>query len=242
MNTILVFTDEPLMEAGLRALISENSGFRLIGCHRRASDMIREAAQRAPGLLLCALGPDFDLSLAGSLRTAAPHAAVVVLYRELPPEIAHQAMELGVRGFVSSISAPEVLLECLRTAAQGTLWMDQPLSTALLDARPVSLSRRQTQLLSLVAQGLRNKEIASALGISEGTVKTYLSALCEKVGARDRIELVLCGLKNFGNAGWKQPVQLPLQPRSVMAWPLRRAPVTLYPKSTAVSAIKAAAC
>jgi len=63
----------------------------------------------------------------------------------------------------------------------------------------VALSRRQTQLLSLLVQGLKNREIATELGISEGTVKAYLTTLFEKVGARDRFELALYGLKNLIN-------------------------------------------
>jgi DNA-binding CsgD family transcriptional regulator len=60
------------------------------------------------------------------------------------------------------------------------------------------LSKRQSELVGLLTQGLKNKEIASALGISEGTVKAYLTTLYEKVGARDRFELALFGLKNLG--------------------------------------------
>jgi DNA-binding CsgD family transcriptional regulator len=60
------------------------------------------------------------------------------------------------------------------------------------------LSRRQSELVGLLTQGLKNKEIAAALGISEGTVKAYLTTLYEKVGARDRFDLALFGLKNLG--------------------------------------------
>jgi len=67
----------------------------------------------------------------------------------------------------------------------------------LLNSPPVHLSRRQSQLVGLLVQGLKNKEIATSLGISEGTVKAYLTTLFEKVGAKDRFELALYGLKNW---------------------------------------------
>ncbi len=76
--------------------------------------------------------------------------------------------------------------------------MESALTMNLLNNRPISLSRRQSELVGLLVQGLKNKEIASALGISEGTVKAYLTTLYEKVGARDRFELALFGLKNLG--------------------------------------------
>src|SRR5580765_4724649 len=79
------------------------------------------------------------------------------------------------------------------------MWMERSLANLLLHSRPVPLSRRQTQLLGLLVQGLKNREIAAEMGISEGTVKAYLTTLFEKVGARDRFELALYGLKNLGD-------------------------------------------
>jgi two-component system nitrate/nitrite response regulator NarL len=96
--------------------------------------------------------------------------------------------------------------------------MERSLSTNLLNRRPLSLSRRQSQLLSLLVQGLKNKEIAASLGISEGTVKAYLTTLFEKVGAKDRFELALFGLKNHRNLeGTALRHQRSVGPKSVLA-------------------------
>jgi len=89
--------------------------------------------------------------------------------------------------------------------------MESALTMNLLNNRPISLSKRQSELVGLLVQGLKNKEIASALGISEGTVKAYLTTLYEKVGARDRFELALFGLKNLGgrreSAHTREPIR-----------------------------------
>jgi DNA-binding CsgD family transcriptional regulator len=77
----------------------------------------------------------------------------------------------------------------------------------------VALTRREGQLISLLSQGLKNKEIATALNISEGTVKVYLSRLFQKVGVKDRFELALFGLKNLTaaqGAAMEKPAQPPL--------------------------------
>ena len=66
-----------------------------------------------------------------------------------------------------------------------------------MTARRYSLTRREGQLVTLLSQGLKNKEIATALSISEGTVKVYLSRLFQKLGVKDRFELALYGLKNL---------------------------------------------
>jgi two-component system nitrate/nitrite response regulator NarP len=84
------------------------------------------------------------------------------------------------------------------------------------------LSKRQSELVGLLTQGLKNKEIGAALGISEGTVKAYLTTLYEKVGARDRFELALFGLKNMGgreNASAGGPIRSLVARRGVVRRP-----------------------
>jgi DNA-binding NarL/FixJ family response regulator len=98
-------------------------------------------------------------------------------------------------------------VKCLRKVAAGELWIEKNLSDQILSARRVLLSPRERQLATLLAQGLKNKEIAYALGITEGTVKVYLSRLFQKAGVADRFELALFALKNLGStpsAGAKQ--------------------------------------
>jgi DNA-binding NarL/FixJ family response regulator len=104
-----------------------------------------------------------------------------------------------VLGFLSKTASIENFKECVQVSGQGELWMEKSLTMSLLNSRPVSLSKRQSELVGLLVQGLKNKEIATSLGISEGTVKAYLTTLYEKVGARDRFELALFGLKNLGD-------------------------------------------
>jgi DNA-binding CsgD family transcriptional regulator len=77
-------------------------------------------------------------------------------------------------------------------------------SPRLAHAKTVSLTNRESQLVTLLTQGLKNKEIANCLGITEGTVRIYLSKLFAKIGARDRFEVAVFGLKNesCGQAPW----------------------------------------
>jgi DNA-binding CsgD family transcriptional regulator len=83
----------------------------------------------------------------------------------------------------------------------GELWFEKALTDSIMSARRYSLTRREGQLVSLLSQGLKNKEIATALNISEGTVKVYLSRLFQKLGVKDRFELALYGLKNLTPGG-----------------------------------------
>jgi len=196
--TVIAITDEPLLEAGIRSILSLGSDFELLSICQKPAELIRTASERKPDLLLCALHPGTDLNFA-DLRFASPRSVIVVLSRDISPDFAHHALEIGVRGFISSTVTPEMLSECLHAAARGELWMEKSLSMLLLDMRPVRLSKRQSEVVQLLAQGLKNKEIAEALQIAEGTVKAYLTALFEKVGAKDRFELALFGLKYLKN-------------------------------------------
>jgi DNA-binding CsgD family transcriptional regulator len=112
-------------------------------------------------------------------------------------ELAFQAMELGVRGILRRSTPVERFLTALQTVHEGELWFEKEMLESFLHGKRVVLTRREGQLVSLLSQGLKNKEIAWTLQISEGTVKVYLSRLFKKLGVADRFELALFGLKNM---------------------------------------------
>jgi len=198
MLTVLVSTDEPMVEIGVKALLGSDPEFNLLEVCRSQPELLKAVQRHRPDVVVCGLSRETELGGIRELQTAAPAARIVLWAREVSTELAHQAVELGVRGFLSTTASPAHFRECLQIAARGELWMESSLTMNLLNNRPISLSKRQSELVALLVQGLKNKEIAHALGISEGTVKAYLTTLYEKVGARDRFELALFGLKNLG--------------------------------------------
>jgi DNA-binding CsgD family transcriptional regulator len=116
-------------------------------------------------------------------------------------------MGLGVRGILRKTLPMDLQIKCLQKVHAGELWFEKALTDSFLSARRIALTRREGQLVTLLSQGLKNKEIATALSISEGTVKVYLSRLFQKVGVKDRFELALFGLKNLttGQLPIRQP-------------------------------------
>src|SRR6476660_8646005 len=113
-------------------------------------------------------------------------------------------MALGVRGILRKTLPSDLLIKCLQRVNEGEFWFEKALTDSFLSAKRIALTKREGQLVSLLSQGLKNKEIASMLLISEGTVKVYLSRLFQKVGVKDRFELALFGLKNLSTG--KLPV------------------------------------
>jgi DNA-binding NarL/FixJ family response regulator len=107
-----------------------------------------------------------------------------------------QAREAGAAGAVSVQVTPAELIEAVQRVRAGEFVFDHGIEWPR-GTRRVRLTKRESDLVCLLVQGLKNKEIAATLGLTEGTVKVYLCKLFQKVGAKDRFELALFGLRNL---------------------------------------------
>lgn len=110
-------------------------------------------------------------------------------------------LQVGARGIVRKTADPATILTCLRTVARGSSWMEDAVfrDGGRLERYPRSeLTPREQQVMELVEQGLKNKEIARELGIRPGTVKIHLKHIFEKTGVRGRYGLALTGMKEKG--------------------------------------------
>ncbi|HVW07806.1 MAG TPA: response regulator transcription factor [Bryobacteraceae bacterium] len=196
MTRILLNSDHTILTAGLRAVLEAGNEFSMASWPSIENVAERAVTEEAGVILL-------DMTQATSLETItrlcrdAP-VPVVLWIDDAATEFISQALSSGVLGLVRKRASQSMLTECLREVAQHRLWVENDLSRQLLSTRNVKLTRRERQLASLLAQGLKNKEIAYRLGITEGTVKVYLSRLYGKLGVNDRFDLALFALKNLG--------------------------------------------
>jgi two-component system, NarL family, nitrate/nitrite response regulator NarL len=198
-HSVVLFSDEPLALGGARSLVEAAAGLCLVAAEAELPRVVDVVRERRPDVLLLDLPADVDLSVVRELRQVAPECKVVLWTRGVRMEFGWQAVEVGIKGILLKTLAPELIVKCLRSVAAGELWLDKSLMSMMLSSRAVRLTPRESQLVMLLARGLKNKEIATELNISEGTVKVYLSRLFEKVGAKDRFELALFGLKNMSS-------------------------------------------
>jgi len=200
MARVLLFTDEPVLAQGFAAVLSSASGFDYAAvCQSPSELMERVVSSGPPDVLLIDLTPDVTFGLLTQLRRELPLCRIVLWVRCISTELAYQAMELGIRGILRKALPAELLVKCLTKVSEGELWFDKGLTASFFSAKMIALTKRESQLVSLLSQGLKNKEIAATLSISEGTVKVYLSRLFQKVGVKDRFELALYGLRNLQN-------------------------------------------
>jgi DNA-binding NarL/FixJ family response regulator len=197
MPKILLYSEEPILAKGLEAILQQVEGFELLPTCMNITEVVDRIAQNAPDLVLLDLTPSVTFAVLNELKHCMSCAHLLLWVNSISTELACQAMGLGVRGILRKTLPMDLQIKCLRKVQAGDLWFEKSLTDSFLCAQRITLTNREGQLVTLLAQGLKNKEIATALRISEGTVKVYMSRLFQKVGVKDRFELALFGLKNL---------------------------------------------
>ena len=209
MALVLLCTDEPITAVGLRTVIQKNPELALIGVCEQVLRLVSECKKAKPDLLILQVSPEVNIRMLDTLRRSIPDCRIVLLVRELSLCLAAQAVNIGVAGILRRSMSLELVEKCLLRVAVGETWFEKDLIVKLLSAKTVSLTPRERQLVSLLAQGLCNKEIGNILDLKEGTVKVYLSKLYKKAGVSDRLELALVGIRNLGLGGFESDEEPP---------------------------------
>ena len=204
------------MVAGFGLLIAKPAGFELFQCSGVPGLRARLKETSEPDLILIDADSAVTLDCLVEFRMLAPDSGMILWVDRISQEFVRDAIKSGVRGILRKDASPGLSSHCLTRVAAGELWLETEMSQKLLSARAVRLSPRERQLVGLLTEGLRNKEIAVRMNITEGTTKAYLSRLFEKTGASDRFELAIFALKNLETNPAKGPsrgprIFLPLQ-------------------------------
>jgi two-component system, NarL family, nitrate/nitrite response regulator NarL len=180
------FTTESLRAAG-NAMAAGNGKPGTSGVPQIGGSVSADLA-----LLDASAGVAFDVL--ADLNTTLPGCPVVLWSDEMPLDQVFKTLEYGVRGLVPRTAEPEFLANSLRKVANGEMQIGFAASRDNVPMRrPVSLTPREREIVMRLRQGLRNKQIAAEMDITEGTVKIYLFRLFHKMGVRNRFELASYG-------------------------------------------------
>src|ERR1700744_1064967 len=201
MTGVVLCSDEPILGEGLANDMAAVTSFSLIARCSQTEELHTQIELLQPDILLVDLAAGITFGTLSALHAAAPDARVILWVHTISTEMALQAMSLGIRGILRKTHPTETLIRCLTRVQEGDLWFEKELTDNFRSARRYSLTRREGQLVGLLSEGLKNKELATALDISEGTVKVYLSRLFQKLGVKDRFELAVYGMKNLAANG-----------------------------------------
>ncbi|MCR2053161.1 response regulator transcription factor [Actinomyces bowdenii] len=199
---VVIADDQALVPSALRLILEGDADLSVLGEAADGQGALDAARRLRPDVLL------LDLHMPGRdgvwacqrIRELAPEVRVLVLTAFDTDRLVSSALRAGAVGFLLKDSSPEQILQAVRSAAHG----QRPFSPAVLEQlvtttamtapsrqAPTTLTGREREVAILVAQGLVNSEIAEQLGISPATVKTHVSALLEKFGVRNRVQLAV---------------------------------------------------
>lgn len=196
--SVLVVDDHPIVRVGIAAIINARPDMVTVAQTGTAEEAIQLFEQHLPDITL------MDLRLPGmsgvdairAIRARHPRACFVVLTTYEGDEDIYQAIEAGARAYVIKGMPHEALTDALRRVHQGGRFLPPPVSRALAARTPDSdLSSREREVLSLLAQGRTNKEIAAQLGITVATVKCHVSVILMRLQATDRTQAVVTALQ-----------------------------------------------
>jgi DNA-binding NarL/FixJ family response regulator len=201
MVRVVVYSDQPILAKGLESLIAADPALELSACCSSVANVTEHLANENPDLAVLDLTPEITSTALNELRNLSPESKLILWTNSIAGDFALQALTIGIRGVLRKTLSLEAHRQCLHRVYSGELWFEKSLTDSFRAARRVALSPRESQLVTMLSRGLKNKEISGELGITEGTVKVYLSHLFHKSGAKDRFDLALQGLKNLSMAG-----------------------------------------
>ena len=214
MIRIVIADDHALFRDGLRKLLALEEDFRVVAEAKDGKEALAALLEHQPDILLLDLkmppGPDGLVTLQ-RLRNSRIRTKVIVLTAcEEKAQIA-RAIRFGACGIVSKETATELLMEGIRKVHDGGSWLDTTMTTVVMhpslshvqgdtsgssNHNRVQLSQREREITVLVAQGLKNRQLAERMVIREQTVKNHLHNIFTKLGVSDRVELVLYAIRN----------------------------------------------
>jgi two-component system nitrate/nitrite response regulator NarL len=195
VTKVLLADDHPMIRTAVDVLLRD-SDFEVVGIATTGEETIRAVDVLNPDIVM------LDLQMPGGsgmdvvrkLRSSGDSRRLIILTAGIDDPSLVEARARGVQGIVLKSSDPAFLIDCLEKVCAGGTWVDPELARRLNHVTAGgrrALAPRERQLIRFVRQGLRNREIAEELGVTEGTVKAYLHEVFDKLGVKNRTELAI---------------------------------------------------
>jgi len=206
---VVLADDHPIVRDGLRKLLMLEEDIEVVGEASDGREVVQVVQDSRPDVLILDLRmPYMDgLATLQALQQVDKKTRVIILTASEDKNEFVQAMKLGCSGIVLKQTAPELIVKSIRKVHGGEIWLDSHTTAAVMRqfASPAEvmsgtpakgrerspLSQREREIVGLVAQGYKNREMAEKMFISEQTVKNHLHNIFDKLGVSDRLELAL---------------------------------------------------
>lgn len=193
--TLVVADDYPLYVDGLRRYIEDDPRFRLVGVATDGAEAVKLCAEARPAVALIGyfLSGRRGPALFEQLQAASGQTQIVVLAGIVDPEVVHEAVALGARGFLVKQESGPAILDALYRVSTGSTAFSSDAQACLVDAvrargedSEALPSPRESEILGLLVGGATSREVAARMFVSEATVKSHLNRLYRKLGVNDR--------------------------------------------------------
>jgi two-component system response regulator DevR len=198
---LLIVDDHEVVRVGLRSVLENTPGLEVVGAAATGAEALEYVAARLPDVVLLDLRlPDMSgVRVCQAMRSRYPRTRVVVFTSYSDEEALISSLLAGASGYVLKGVGCRELVQGIHLVAEGGSWLDPGLTDAVLrrlrggaarsnDLDDIVLTQRERDIWSLIAQGQTNKEIAKALGLSQKTVRNYVSSLLAKLKVSNRAE------------------------------------------------------
>jgi DNA-binding NarL/FixJ family response regulator len=195
----MVVDDHPLMRVGIGAIINARKDMSVVAQAGTGEEALELYRRHKPDITLMDLrlpGPMSGVDAITAIRALEPRSRFIVVTTYDGDEDIHRALEAGAQGYVIKGMPYQTLVDALLRVHSGGRFLPPPVARALASRVPDSdLSAREREVLQLMAGGNSNKQIGSALGITEATVKSHVSTILQRLDVDDRTQAVVTALQ-----------------------------------------------
>lgn len=213
---VLIADAQPIVVEGLRSVLSQLTSVEIVGEAIDGMETIDKTVHLDPDIVLMDLKlPRIDgLTVLRSIQTRAPRSKVILFTSTESKDEFVEAMKLGCSGILLKEAGTGLIEKSIQKVNAGEIWLDSTTTAAVIrqfaapmetpqphiNGKPnrerAQLSQREREIIVLIAQGYKNKEIAEKMFITEQTVKNHLHNVFDKLGVSDRLELALYAIHN----------------------------------------------
>ena len=208
---ILLADDHGLVRRGALAILGSQRGWRVVGEASNGAEAVQKTAELKPDVAVVDIGmPDLDgIEVTRRIRAAVPDTKILVLTMHESDHMVRRALDAGASGYLLKSDLTECLAEAVSAVAEGKRFLTPKVSEIVLDgflntknahphgaAQTPHITRRELQIISRLAAGKSNKEIAAELGIAVRTVETHRSKIMLKLGLHSLAELIHYAMRN----------------------------------------------
>jgi two-component system, NarL family, nitrate/nitrite response regulator NarL len=201
---ILLVGNRAIFRSGLQALIENKPGLKVIGATGDRTEATAIAVERNPEIILLHVDSDDDLDFLPKMVALARDSRVLVLSGMRNYEMYERAFCLGARGVLLTDISADALIKAIEIVHAGEIWIERAMVgnvlTKILRANEkpkfelnqfATLSKREREIIPFISQGLKNKEIAARLFLSEATVRHHITSIFTKLEVSNRLDLIL---------------------------------------------------